>query len=72
MKSLKDVYRKFLHTRAAEHYLSKSVCQPFFYVRNNNFCGVFMRDAEGRPMCVMNPNKTMAAQINSQGIQKII
>ncbi len=45
---------------------------PFFYVRNNNFCSLFMRDNEGRPMCILNPTKSLAAIINEQGIQKVI
>ena len=31
-----------------------------------------MRDSESRPVCILNPNKTLAALINEQGIQKII
>lgn len=73
MKSFRDVYKKFIHTKQAESFLSSTgVCLPFFYVRNNNFSGIFMRDSEYRPVCILNPSKTMAAYINDQGIQKVI
>ena len=62
MRSLRDVYRKYLHKAG----------MPFFYVKNASFCALFMRDQDQRPVVVLNPNKTLATLIHDLGIQKVV
>jgi hypothetical protein len=60
MKSFRDVYRKFLHTSAqgtGESGLFKGCTMPFFYLKNNNFCALFMHDEQNRPSIALNPSK---------------
>jgi hypothetical protein len=59
MRSLRDVYKKFVHSKSASTEARSSVPLPFFYVRNNNFCALFMRDSEGKPICVLDPSKNL-------------
>ena len=44
--------------------LFKGVNVPFFYVKNNNFCALFMRESNGKPVVILNPNKSIAAIVN--------
>lgn len=46
MRSFRDVYKKFLHSKASDgpSMLGGGVNMPFFYVKNNNFCALFQRD----------------------------
>lgn len=69
MRSMRDVFRKFLHSKPLNDlYVEKSVPLPFFYVRNYNFCALFMRDSEQKPICVLDPSKNLTAVINEQSI----
>ena len=73
MRSMRDVYRKFLHSKSQnDSYVDKSVPLPFFYVRNNNFCALFMRDSEKKPICILDPSKNLASVITSQSILKLV
>jgi len=45
---------------------------PFFYVRNNNFCGLFLRDEQGKCEVKLIPTKSLAAVIQQQGILKVV
>ena len=65
---MRDVYKKFLHSKTSSDTYSaaRSVPLPFFYVRNNNFCALFMRDNENKPTCILDPSKNLVSIINER------
>jgi hypothetical protein len=71
MRAIRDVYRKFTHTQQQSLNIG-GVNMPFFYVKNNNFCALFMRDQEGSPIVKLIPSKTIAHTVNSNSIQKVV
>ena len=62
MRSMRDVYRRYLHSAAGFNSV------PFFYVKNASFCALFMRDQDQRPVLVLNPNKSLASIVHDLGI----
>lgn len=63
LKSFRDVYKKYLHSKSSEQPFGQSAQMPFFYVRNNNLCCLFMRDEQGKCEARLIPNKNLAAII---------
>ena len=67
MKTFRDVYLKFIKSKVRQQSTilhSDQTSMPFFYLRNNNFAALFIRDSNGLPIAVLNPNKSLAQIIN--------
>jgi hypothetical protein len=70
MKSFRDAFRKYIHSKPQQAAFSAQM--PFFYVRNNNFCGLFLRDEQGKCEVKLIPSKSLAAVIQQLGILKVV
>lgn len=64
LKSLRDVYHRFLQSAQSQSNMGAASDMPYFYVKNQHFAALFKIE-DGRPQVVVKPSKELKADIHN-------